>query len=678
MNYQADIFRGNKKEMTEKSLPQMMPDVWPIFFQHRRPRPIQAEAMPIILQGKSVLLSGPTASGKTEAVVAPLFQRHISFRRKKLSVIYIAPTKALVNDLFFRLDQYLGIKSKNLIRRYTGDHHEFSVPDEVFLLLVTPEALDSLQLMHQDKLASVRAVVIDEVHLLHGNARGQQLRHVLNRLEKHCVSPEHSKDYFQRIGMTATLQDISGVGKLWLGHDSIAIIRGESRQIEMTFLPIIAKSSKEKAIPTAEVIAQWLNETATRKILVFGNSRNSTHAVAASLYQKFRGTRWPIHWHSGILSKVERERVEDSMKNDRFGICVATSTLEVGIDIGDIDAVILIDPPFSIGSFLQRIGRGNRKTNRCQVVIIYSSEQEKTLFQAIHKCAITGVLDDIYEYDRCSVRFQQILSYAWRGVSKDRSPLMMQNFVDRVCDAGHRKVLDDMLSTGALQDIGSALIPSDDLMDEGERRQIHSILAKSRKTEMIDIGSGDVLVSAPGHQAGQYGAIFIGGTIKNVVEFPDGSVGLMPTQGNQHGLITLPSSRGKRGLNRNIVWALAEIAGENPRVWRVEGNRLFTWGGDDYNKLLILILKLSERKDEFRFDCHAIVGRYDFHKITARKILDMGTDVKKNQSITAYDAESFCCKNRFFSLLSPSMQREEVMNSIPFDGFFKWLLECSG
>jgi len=678
MNYQADIFRGNKKGMTGKSLIQMMPDAWPVFFQHRRPRPLQAEAMPLILQGKSVLLSGPTASGKTEAVVAPLFQRHISFRRKKLSVIYIAPTKALVNDLFFRLDQYLGIKSKNLIRRYTGDHHEFSVPDEVFLLLVTPEALDSLQLMHQDKLASVRAVVIDEIHLLHGNARGQQLRHVLNRIEQNCVSPEHSKDYFQRIGMTATLQDISGVGKLWLGLDSIAIIRGEARQIEMTFLPIIAYSSKEKAIPTAEAITQWLNETATRKILVFGNSRNSTHAVAASLHQNLRGSRWPIHWHSGILSKVERERVEDSMKRDCFGVCVATSTLEVGIDIGDIDAVILIDPPFSIGSFLQRIGRGNRKTDRCHVVIIYSSEQEKRLFQAIHRCAVTGVLDDIYEYDRSSVRFQQILSFAWRGVSKDRSPLTMQNLVDRVCDAEHRKVVDDMLSTGALQDIGSALIPSDDLMDEGERRQIHSILASSRKTEMTDIGSGDVLVSAPGHLAGQHGAIFIGGKIKNVVEFPDGSVGLTPARGNQHGLITLPSLRGKRGLNRNIVWSLAEIAGENPKVWRVEGNRLFTWGGDEYNKLLALILKLTEREDRILFDSHAIIGGYDFHKISPRKILDMGKEVQKEQYISAHEAESFCCKNRFFSLLSPSMQREEVMNSIPFDGFFKWLSECSG
>jgi ATP-dependent Lhr-like helicase len=674
----VDIFHGNNQGMTEKSIQQMMPDAWPVFFQRRRPRPLQAEAMPAILQGKSVLLSGPTASGKTEAVVAPLFQRHTSFHRDKLSIIYIAPTKALVNDLFFRLDQYLGIKSKNLIRRYTGDHHEFSVPDEVFLLLVTPEALDSLQLMHQDKLASVRAVVIDEIHLLHGNARGQQLRHVLDRIEQNCDHPGHHKDCFQRIGMTATLQDIDGVGKLWLGLGSIRITRSEARQIEATFLPIHPANSKEKAIPTAEAISEWLNETGTRKILVFGNSRNSTHAVAAALHQNLQDSPWPVHWHSGILSKIERERVEESMKGDGFGVCVTTSTLEVGIDIGDIDAVILMEPPFSVGSYLQRIGRGNRKTDRCHVVIIHASEHEKRLFQAIHRCAVAGVLDDIHDYDRSSVRFQQILSFAWRGVSKDRLPLTMENFIDRVCDADHRRVAEDMLSTGSLQDIGSALIPSDNLMDEGERRNIHSILSSSRKTVMTDIGSGDVLVSAPGHQTGQQGAIFIGGKMKNVVEFPDGGVGLTPMQGKQRGLITLPSLRGRRGLNRNIVWALAEIAGENPRVWRARECRLMTWGGDEYNKLLSYILKRFSNRVGINFDSYAIWGNYDFHKITPPKIMALGKESQIKQSLSAKEAESFCDKNKFFHMLSPSLQKEEAMNSIPYDGFIRWLSECLG
>jgi len=661
--------------MPEKSLQQMMPDAWPVFFHRRGPRPLQAEAMPVILHGKSILLSGPTASGKTEAAVTPLFQRHISFHRRKLSVIYIAPTKALVNDLFYRLDQYLGIKSKNFVRRYTGDHHEFSVPEDAFVLLVTPEALDSLQLMNPEKLTSVRAVVIDEIHLLHGNARGQQLRHVLSRIEQNCHPPMHPRDCFQRIGMTATLQDIDNVGKLWLGDDFASITRGEARQIETTFLQVKIDRSEQKANCAAGSIADWLSKTGTRKILVFGNSRNSTHALAASLYKGLRDSRWPVHWHSGILSKVERERVEEAMKGDCFGVCVATSTLEVGIDIGDIDAVILIEPPITVGAFLQRIGRGNRKTDKCQVVMISSSDQEKRLFLALHHCAVSGVLDDVHEYDRQSVRFQQVLSFAWRGVVKDSSPLTMQNLTERVCDNNHRKVALDMLSTGVLQDVGAALIPSDNLMEQCERRNIHSTIASNGKTQMMDITSGEVLISASGHHSGK-GTIFVGGKIKKVIESHVGNVELGPARGNHHPLITLPAMRGRRGLNRNVVWALAELAGENPAVWTVERDSLLTWGGYKYNQLISLLLGRSRRAEKIMYDSYGLRGSYDLFKVSPQAIMNMATEAEKEQNTSTQEALSFCDKNKFFKYLSNNMQREEAMNSIPFSGFLKWLEQC--
>ena len=118
--------------------------------------------MPEIVSGHQVLFAAPTASGKTEAAVTPLFQRHLSFRRQSLSTIYVAPIKALVNDLHKRLVGYLGGSFPSAIARYTGDRHELKSSSGVFCLLATPEALNSLQLRRPKALADVRAVIADE------------------------------------------------------------------------------------------------------------------------------------------------------------------------------------------------------------------------------------------------------------------------------------------------------------------------------------------------------------------------------------------------------------------------------------------------------------------------------------------------------------------------------------
>lgn len=109
------------------------------------------------------------------------------------------------------------------------------------------------------------------------------------------------------------------------------------------------------------------------------------------------------------------------MRSDRFGVCVATSTLEIGIDIGDVDTVVLAEMPRSVNGFLQRIGRGNRRTGTCGVVGFRSSDDDEQLMQALLDCGRHGDLDDVYEYDRPSVRFQQVLSLAWRATREDRS-----------------------------------------------------------------------------------------------------------------------------------------------------------------------------------------------------------------------------------------------------------------
>jgi len=651
-----------------------MPDAWPIFFKQRKPRLLQEQAMPLLIQGHSVLMSGPTASGKTEAAVSPLLQRHISFKRKQISVLYIAPTKALVNDIFHRLDSYLCARMPDSVRRYTGDHHDFKDPQGLFLLITTPEALDSLQLMRPESLASVRAIVVDEIHMLHGNARGQQLRHVIQRIEQNATKPEHPKDVFQKIGMTATLQDMDAVCRLWLGPNANIVKAGDPRDIDITYLPVSIPEGSEKTADSANVIANWFEATGTKKGLIFGNTRNNTQSLAAHLHEQLHDSRWPIHWHTGIITAAERERVEDAMKNDRFGICVATSTLEVGIDIGDLDIIILADPPYSINAFLQRIGRGNRTSDVCKVVVLYSTEQELKLLQALHHCSSTGTLDEIHEYDRAAVRFQQIVSFAWLGANHDK-PLTKKNLAARTSDSGHGPVVEDMLNTGSLEEIQGALVLSQELTDQGERRQIHSTISGSATLNMVDSSSGETIISASG-QGVTEGALFVGGKIKKVTANVDGTVSLEATRGKRLAMSSLPATRGKRGLGRRIIWALAEVAGQNPRAWEQDRSRVITWGGADYNRLLAIILKMEGVTSHALPDEYGVGGIPEGVDITPLQILEWAESIQLSANLPTKDISQFCERSKYFSKLSSEMQEAEAQRSVPFQGFINWLQEC--
>src|ERR1700761_4706125 len=114
---------------TSETLRRIMPDAFPLFFHGSTPWPAQSLVMPPVVKGKSTLLAAPTASGKTEAAIAPLYQRHVSFKRERLSTIYVAPTKALANDIFERLDSYLAVRAPGCVTRYTGDRHDFVSAD---------------------------------------------------------------------------------------------------------------------------------------------------------------------------------------------------------------------------------------------------------------------------------------------------------------------------------------------------------------------------------------------------------------------------------------------------------------------------------------------------------------------------------------------------------------------
>jgi ATP-dependent helicase Lhr and Lhr-like helicase len=663
-------FPGNSETI---HLMRRMPDAWPLFFHKRGPRPIQQQAIPLILRGESVFLSAPTASGKTEAVVAPLYQRHISFKRDHLSVLYVAPTKALVNDIYYRLGDYLGAgKEFTGICRYTGDHHDFKEPGGAFALVTTPEALDSLQLRQPQKLEYIRAIIIDEVHFIHGKARGEQLRFVIDRVRSNVKPPVNPKDTFQVVAMSATLNDMDGVGRMWAGNQVKFVSAGDLREIEMDYLSVPDRKIENQEREIAAAIRNLIETKKLEKVLIFANSRNDAHHLSVALNNAFKGTRWPVYLHFGILETKIRDEIETELKRNRYGICVCTSTLELGIDIGDIETVMLLSPPHSVSSFLQRIGRGSRKSEICRVVALVRNDNERIIYEALHDLASQGKLEPVHEYTRPSVVFQQIISHAWQGLRKEK-PLTLKNITTKTGGQDFIVVVNDMLAEGHLLLNQGALIPSDPFIDLGDRGVIHTVIASEGAKPVYDGVTGE-LVAAIGAGASD-GLYFLGGTIRRIasVERTNYILEQVELKGPRQ-IGKIPAARGGRGISRTLVWKIAEMTGHNPRRWFWSNNRLVTWGGWANNLLLKFLLNRHGYGTATSFDAFALEGMKERAEINPETISKLVRDSGINLSLR--EAEKFREPSGFYHYLSTALKTKEAESAVPVTEFTQWLNGC--
>ena len=659
---------------TRSRLKSMMPDSFGIFFNQRNPYPHQAEVMPNIVRGFNQLLAAPTASGKTEAVLAPLYQRHLSFRRKHLSTIYVAPTKALVNDLHERLNEYLGTHSTGLVARHTGDRHEFSSKKGVFCLLATPEGLDSLQLRRSAELVNVRAIVVDEIHLLHGQARGQQLRHVIERISNSTIKPDSERDNFQIVGMTATLNDLNLVADIWLGKGAKVSSSGEKRDIELKLLEI--EESGNKAYEYSMKITQWLKDTNTKKVLVFTNSRNLAHQLAVYLTNNLENSRWPVYLHFGTLTASEREIVEDKMKNDKSGVCIATSTLEIGIDIGNIDCIILADKPNGINSFLQRIGRGNRRTGLCKVVGFAKNDDDKDDYSVLLECARSGVMDDLYEYDRPSVRYQQVLSLAWKATRDDRA-ITAKGLYRIAGTTEHESVVQDMIDTGALNQRDGYLVPNDDLMEEGDKGLIHTVISGGSIGRVVDSKTGEVTMRDP-ESSSVGGVMFHRGGTRRLERGDNESIFLGESVHKIDRIAKVRTTRGTIRVCKAIIQAKARLHGLNPNRWNVSSFRVLTFGGESMNFILAEVLSIMSNGVDLAATSEGVHGDIPTNIVSIAKIREKSLQIKEQDILPVECSRKFTNSTRYRNNLSEELLEIEQRNSVPWPLFISWLDEIEG
>ncbi len=389
-----------------RTIRQRLPNTWNAFFaRHGRLRPIQLAAIPEILKGNNALITAPTAAGKTEAVAAPLCELLKQQRWTGFSVAVITPTRALVNDLFHRLEKPFHDLGVALARK-TSDHPLPGKPHEQFVI-TTPESLESLLTFNRERMSCLRAIVMDEVHLLDGTARGDQLRFLLRRLETYLRFKQGDTAHsLQRIALSATLPNPSQTAAAYLGENASVVTVAGQRTIESKILLVPG----DDVTRAREAMLATESFSDVRKVLVFVNSRRQ--ADLAGLYQQGSFKHAPVYGHHGNLSKHRREDTELRFKSGKRAVCLATMTMEVGIDIGDVDLVVCMDPPFSLGSFLQRIGRGCRRLqDTTRVLCVARDEASELIFKALVTQASIGVPPIPVAPIRRSVLVQQALAY---------------------------------------------------------------------------------------------------------------------------------------------------------------------------------------------------------------------------------------------------------------------------
>ena len=351
-----------------------IPHTWPLFFtRHGHFTPIQQQAIPPILDGHDVLVISATASGKTEAVLAPLIERYWpSLLTPHLSVLYICPTRALVRDLYERLREAL-VDTQISVAMKTGDVPAPIKP--VHILITTPESTDAMLTRAAKQFIHLQAIVLDEIHLFDNTPRGDHLRCLLPRIERIRQYAQPQAKPMQRVALSATVPDPAGVAGRYL-HDGVIVQAEGDREIVADIAPLY----------DLRELVDLLAQRATQKSLIFCNSREEVEQTAVYLRQHLPHHAAIFTHYSNLDSKM-RQEVEEQFAATAVAICVSTSTLELGIDIGSVDDVVLIGAPFDLTSFRQRIGRGGRRTDQMRVLCMPKSPAEWARFEALIQLA---------------------------------------------------------------------------------------------------------------------------------------------------------------------------------------------------------------------------------------------------------------------------------------------------
>jgi ATP-dependent Lhr-like helicase len=352
-------------------------------------RPIQVEAIHQIFDDSDdFILAARTASGKTEAAFLPILSRIVENPATSIRAIYAGPLKALINDQFLRLERLCEI-AEIPVHKWHGDvgagpkKRLLESPSGV--LLITPESIESLFVNHARELSTIFShlefVVIDELHAFLDSERGAHTKSLVNRLARKSRQP------VRKIGLSATLGD-PHAAQVWLrprDPDHVRVIEdheGKSIRLRLSgyLIPPVEEHDQSRSDAEESMALDIFDAFAGRTALIFGNSKRQIERSADVAKRECarRGMPDRFRVHHGSLSKAEREETEDALRSEHATATFCSNTLEMGIDVGNIQAVGQMGPPWSVASLAQRLGRSGRREGESSEMRVYISEIEPT------------------------------------------------------------------------------------------------------------------------------------------------------------------------------------------------------------------------------------------------------------------------------------------------------------
>ncbi|NYT16764.1 MAG: DEAD/DEAH box helicase [Methanomicrobiales archaeon] len=415
-------------------------------------RPVQEETCRAVSDDRDVLVIAPTAGGKTEAALIPVIDGIMKDAIPGVAALYLAPLKALINDQEERFSAFC-LPNGLELGKWHGDvprgDRAWKDEEAPHILMITPESLEVLLMERHlsSDLRNLRYIIIDELHAFVESDRGVHMRVLLDRLDR--IAGRN----IQRIGLSAT---VGNPGEIlsWLsgGRHGEALVQIPAPAREKHFTFVVEEREKRRMQALARIIAG-------KKALVFVNSRSDAESVTRALSGKVE----QLLVHHSSLSSALRKEAEEAFSGEGSACIICTSTLELGIDIGDLDVVVQVGTPGSVSSFLQRMGRSGRRGKPPFVSCVLKNADELLCMVAVIESASRNEVEPLRPPEKpFSVLVQQILLELLRTRRSSRTRI--RRFVrglapfralrGREIDA----VLAHMMETGMLENDGDMLM----------------------------------------------------------------------------------------------------------------------------------------------------------------------------------------------------------------------------
>ena len=429
---------------------------------------------------RHILVSSATSSGKTEAVMFPVIGSLYSDPPESVGALYVGPLKALIDDQFQRIGPMIE-RSEIKVSGWHGDISA-SVKNSLLkrpegILQITPESLQNILTNHlecvPELFGDLRFVIIDEVHSFMSSDRGSQLLCSLEAVERICGCRP------RRLGLSAAIRDTEAAGE-WLSArtgirtEVISGTSGRDARVSVRHYvlpPSGPEGSEDRKRAITRYYRDMFKDTENRNCIIFTNSRISAERTAMSLSKVAEryGKKDIVSVHHGSISGEFRKMAENSLKDpSRKTVTVATSSLELGIDVGTVERIIQIDPPTSCSSMLQRMGRSGRRDGIQDITILCSDDGDRpwtvmdgVSLQLVRCIAVTELslrgwteMPDTGHLPY-GLLFHQTMEYLKPGVgcrfSELRQNVLTMYPFREISPEDYRELIDHLIATGMLE-----------------------------------------------------------------------------------------------------------------------------------------------------------------------------------------------------------------------------------